>query len=118
MPFSIRPFRRFPVQCSVSYNAGSFQGQGTVWNLSSAGWRLSGDLPMRPGETLSLTVTLPNEQHIEVPEAVVRWSRGQEFAVENLAIEPHIHARLQHYVKRLVQELAETGEKLAWKTTH
>ena len=118
MPFSIRPFRRFPVQCSVSYNAGSFQGQGTVWNLSSAGWRLSGDLPMRPGETLSLTVTLPNELHIEVPEAVVRWSRGQEFAVENLAIEPHNHARLQHYVKRLVQELAETGEKLAWKTTH
>jgi len=22
MPFSIRPFRRFPVQCSVTYNAG------------------------------------------------------------------------------------------------
>jgi hypothetical protein len=30
MPFSIRPFRRFPVQCSVTYHAGSFQGQGTV----------------------------------------------------------------------------------------
>jgi hypothetical protein len=118
MPFSIRPFRRFPVQCSVTYNAGSFQGQGTVWNLSGTGWRLSGDLPMRPGETLSLTVTLPNEQHIEVPEAIVRWSRGQEFAVENLAMEPHTHARLQHYVKRLVRELAEMGEKLAWKTTH
>jgi hypothetical protein len=27
-----------------------------------------GNLPMRPGET----VTLPNEQRIEVPEAVVR----------------------------------------------
>lgn len=118
MPFSIRPFRRFPVQCSVTYNAGPFLGQGTVWNLSCTGWRLSGDLPMRPGETLSLTVTLPNEQHIEVPEAIVRWSRGQEFAVENLAMEPHTHARLQHYVKRLVRELAEMGEKLAWKTTH
>ena len=34
MPFSIRPFRRFPVQCSVSYNTGPFQGQGTVWNIS------------------------------------------------------------------------------------
>ena len=31
---------------------------------------------MRPGETLSLTVTLPNEQHIEIPEAVVQWSGG------------------------------------------
>jgi hypothetical protein len=77
MPFSIRPDRRFPVHCAVSYNAGPFQGQGTIWNLSCTGWRLSGDLPMRPGETLSLTVTLPNEQHIKVPEAVVRWSRGR-----------------------------------------
>ena len=32
---------------------------------------------MRPGETRSLTVTLPNEPRIVVPEAVVRWSRGQ-----------------------------------------
>ena len=103
MPFSIRPYHRFPVQCSVTYNAGPFQGQGTVWNLSCTGWRLSGDVPMRPGEILSLTVTLPNEQCIEVPQAVVRWSRGQESAVENLAIKPHTRARLQHYVKRFVQ---------------
>jgi hypothetical protein len=107
MPFSIRLFRRFPVQCVVSYSAGPFKGVGTVWNLSRSGWRLSGDLPMRPGESLSLTVTLPNEQRIDVSEAVVRWSRGQEFAVENVVIETHTHARLQHYVKRLVQELAK-----------
>ena len=107
MPFSIRLFRRFPVQCSIRYNAWPFQGQGTVWNLSCAGWRLSGDLPMRPGETLSLTVTLPNEQCIEIPEAVVRWSRGQDFAVENLLFEPHSHARLQHYVKWLAQKPKE-----------
>jgi len=58
---------------------------------------------MRPGEPLSLTVTLPNEQSIKVPEAVVRWSRGEEFAVENVTIERNAHARLQHYVKRLVK---------------
>jgi len=63
---------------------------------------------MRPWETLSLTVTLPNEQRIEVPEAVIRWSRGQEFAVENVVIEPHTHARLQHNVKRLVQHSRES----------
>jgi hypothetical protein len=107
MPFTIRPYRRFPVQCSVTYNAEPFQGQGTVWNLSSTGWRLSGDLPMRAGETLSITVTLPNEQRMEMPEAVVGWSRGQEFAVENVVMERHTRARLQHYVKRLVLEPAE-----------
>jgi PilZ domain len=108
MSFSIRPHRRFPVHCALTYNAGPFQGHGTVWNLSCSGWRLSGDLPMRPGESLSLTVTLPNEQRIEIPEAVVRWSRGQEFAVENLAIKPHTRTRLQHYVKRLAQESVES----------
>ena len=107
MPFSIRPFQRFPVQCSVTYNAGPSQGRGTVWNLSCTGWRLSGDLPMQSDESLSLTVTLPNKQRIEIPAAVVRWSRGQEFAVENVVIEPHTHARLRHYVKRLVQQPLE-----------
>jgi hypothetical protein len=71
MPFSIRPYRRFPVHCAVTYNAGPFQGQGTVWNLSCSGWRLSGNLPMRPGETISLTVILSNMQRIEALEAVV-----------------------------------------------
>jgi hypothetical protein len=107
MHFTLRPYRRFPVCCPVTYHAGPFQGQGTIWNLSCTGWRLSGDLPMRPGERFSLTVTLPNEQRIVVPEAVVRWSRGQEFAAENLSIEPHTQTCLQHYVNRLVQEPTE-----------
>ena len=107
MPFSIRPYRLFPVQCSVTYNASPFQGQGTVWNLFCTGWRLSGDLPMRPGETLSLTVTFPNEQSIEVLEGAVQWSRRQDFGAKNLVIDPHTHARLKYYVKRLVPEPKE-----------
>ena len=94
MPFSIRPFRRFPLQRPVTYNTGPFHGQSAMWNLSCSGWQLFGDLPMRPWESRSLTVTLPSEQRIVVLEAVVRWSRGQEFAVENLALEAHTRARL------------------------
>jgi hypothetical protein len=60
MPFTFRPSRSFPVQCVVTYNAGPFQGQGTVWNHLRSGWRLSGDVPMRPGDIVLLTVTLPN----------------------------------------------------------
>jgi hypothetical protein len=59
---------------------------------------------MRPGESLSLTVTLPNEQRIEIPEAVVRSSSGQESAVENVVVERSARARLERYVKRLAQE--------------
>jgi PilZ domain len=117
MSFTIRPFRRFPVQCAVTYNAGPFQGQGTVWNLSCTGWRLSADLPMRPEETLSLTVTIPNEQRIEVPEAVVRWSRGQEFGIETVSAPKQTQARLGHYIVRLVKDLDSnrTGPPKVWR---
>jgi hypothetical protein len=33
MPFTRRLYKRFRVQCSVRYNAGRYQGQGTVWIL-------------------------------------------------------------------------------------
>ena len=59
MPFTIRPFRRFPVCCPVTYQVCHFEGHGTVWNLSRIGWRFSGNLPLRVGEVCSLTVALP-----------------------------------------------------------
>lgn len=104
MAFTIRPYRRFPVQGSATYNAGPFQGQDAFWNLQLSGLRLSGDLPMRQSETLSLTVTLPNDRLIEVPAAEVRWSRGQEFAVETVAIEQRTQGKLQYFLKRLVKQ--------------
>jgi len=108
MPFSIRKFRRLPASCPVMYSRSLAEGSGTVWNLSASGFRFSGDLPLQIGDTCSLTVTLPNEQRIVVPEAVVRWSRGQEFAVETVMVERHTQARLWHYVKRLVQAPTES----------
>jgi hypothetical protein len=87
MSFSIHPYRRVPVQCSATDNAGPFQGHGTVWDLACTEWRLFGDLSMRPDEALSLTITLPNEQRITNPEAVARWSTGLECAVENNIID-------------------------------
>lgn len=94
MPFTIRSYRRFPVPCAVTYNAGLFQGQGTLWNLSCTDRRFPSDLPLRPRATLSLTVTLSNEQRIIVPEAVVRWSRGQECGIETGETPKHTEARL------------------------
>jgi hypothetical protein len=72
MPFRIRPYRRSPVQYAVTYALDYSKARGPCGNLSYTGWRLSGDLPIPPGKTLSLTVTLPNERCIEVPQAVVR----------------------------------------------
>ena len=64
MPFSIRPFRRFPICCPVTYHAGLREGHGTVWNLSVNGLRFSGDVPLR--------VILPTQQPLFVA-ACAAW---------------------------------------------
>lgn len=104
MSFTIRPYRRFPVQCPVTYATGPFTGIGIVWNLSMSGYRFSGDLPLQVGEQCTLTVTLPNEQNITVRQAVVRWVRENEFGVETRNVDQHAKERLGHYVRRLVRE--------------
>ena len=110
MPFIIRPYRRFPVHCSVTYNTGPFQGQGTVWNFSVNGWKLSGDVPLRVGQTCPLIVTLPNQESIVVAAAIVRWARGQEYGLETLAIDKEIHSRLEQVITRLEQDSFESIE--------
>ncbi len=98
MPFTIRPYRPLPraMRCFIQ----RWPDPRHRVELLCSGWRLSSDLPMRPRKTLSLTVTLPNEQRIEVPEAVMRWSRGQEFGIETVETPKHTQARLIHYVQR------------------
>ena len=108
MPFSVRPHRRFPVCCPVTCHAGLFEGHGIVWNLSVNGWRLSGDVPLRVGQTCPLTVNLPNQQNIFVAAVIVRWVRGPEYGVETLVVEKHTQSRLDHLVKRLGQESVES----------
>lgn len=108
MAFSIRPCRRSPTHCSVTYHAGPFQGEGTVWNLSLNGWKLSGDVPLRVGQTCSLTVNLPNQPSIVVAAAIVRWVRGQEYGLETLVVEKQMHGQLEHLFKRLVRESFES----------
>ena len=96
------------MQCSVTYHTGPVQGQGTVWNLSLNGWKLSGDLPLRVGQTCSLTVNLLNQESIFVTAVIVRWVRGQEYGLETLVVEEQTHSRLERLIKRLVQESFES----------
>jgi hypothetical protein len=108
MPFSVRPYHRFPLCCPLTHHAGLFEGQGIVWNLSVNGWRLSDDVPLRVGQTCPLTVNLPNQQSIFVAAAIVRWVRGPENDMETLMVEKQTQSRLEHVIKRLGQESVES----------
>ncbi len=100
MPFTIRQFRRLPAFCSVKYHRGDAEGSGTLWNLSVSGFRFSGDLPLQPGETCSLTVTLPNQQPVYVAAGIVRWVRGEEFGVESLVVDDESREEMAEYVRQ------------------
>jgi len=105
MAFVLRPDRRFPVAIPATYENWSQEGQGMIWNLSSTGWRLSGDLPLALGDICSLSMTLPTKKHIAVLAGVVRWVRGEEFGIETLAMNKTAHARLSAYIQERIQAL-------------
>jgi hypothetical protein len=92
----------------VTYHAGLREGHGIVWNLSANGWRLSGDVPLRIGQTCPLTVNVPDQHPLFVVAVTVRWVRGQEYGVETVAVEKQAHRQVEHWVRRLAQESVES----------
>ena len=103
MPILIRPSRRFPVCCLVTYQCGHFEGHGIVWNVSLTGWRFSGNLPLRIGEVCSLTVNLPIQPRIYVAAGIVRWVRGEEYGVETLVIDDESREDMEQYLWQRLQ---------------
>lgn len=104
MQFVIRTYQRFSVHCRVNYRSNGLVGRGRVWNLSRNGWRVDGDCGILPGDKLILCVYLPSREGLLfIDRAVVRWSRGQEFGLENLRLEADNEARLIRLVTSLVQ---------------
>jgi hypothetical protein len=113
MPFLIRPSRRFPVYCPVTYQCGLFEGHGTIWNLSLRGWRFSDNLPLRIGEICSLTVTLPTQDTLYVMAASVHWvQRGEEYGVETLVMDDESREDMEQYIcQRVEDKLVEIHER-------
>ena len=100
MPFTIRPYSRFPVCCPVIYQTGFFEGHGTVRNVSLTGWRFSANLPLRIGEVCSLTVHLADQEPIYVAAAIVCWLRGGEYRVETLVIDDDSRVEMEEYISQ------------------
>ncbi|MEO7863503.1 MAG: hypothetical protein ABIU05_24310 [Nitrospirales bacterium] len=80
MPISIQPDRRFPICCPSTYHVGLREGHGLVWNLSVSGWRFSGDVLLRVGETCPLTVNGPDQHPFFVAGVTVRGAEARSMA--------------------------------------
>ncbi|HXC68065.1 MAG TPA: PilZ domain-containing protein [Nitrospiraceae bacterium] len=105
MTFPIRPQRRFPVCCPVTYRAERSEGHGIIWNLSAKGWRLSGDVPLRLGQTCTMAVRLPNRKSLVMVAAIVRWARDwdQEYGLETVMVSKQTHSQLEDVLTQLEQ---------------
>jgi len=78
MLFLLRPYRRFPLQCSVTVREGPFQGQDIVWNLPVPAVDFLAIWPCDQEKLFHLPSHSPIEQRIEISEAGGRWSVGEE----------------------------------------
>jgi len=105
MGFVLRPYHRFPVNIPATYEHWIREGLGIVWNLSSSGWRLSGDLPLRPGDICSLHLMLPTNQHLSITAGIVRWVRGEDCGIETLVMDRKAQSRLNGYIRECVYSL-------------
>lgn len=105
MPFALRYHYRFPVFSLVKYERGNEIGYGSVTNLSSLGWRISGSLPVEPGDMCTLMIKLPTTQWVSVTQGKVRWVCGQECGIETLVIDTTSQARLNAYIQARLKAL-------------
>lgn len=104
--FQPREFQRFSVKVPAQYLGKECVGQGTVTDFSLNGWRLTGTYPVRQGMRLSLRVQLPEDPSpLQIPQAVVQWSRGNEFGIELVNPHPETQQRLRTWASLLASDL-------------
>jgi len=94
---------RFPVRFRSSFTSLNIVGgDGSIIDLSLRGCRVDSSTVVRPGTSLELRVqTSDEEPPLQIQEAVVRWSREEEFGLEFVTLAPEEWARLQHTVTEL-----------------
>jgi hypothetical protein len=75
MPFLIRPSRRFPVCCAVTYQSGPFEGHGTVGISPS---RAGASLAICPCDQENPSRSSSRSRMSNVSRCLKRWPGGRE----------------------------------------
>ena len=82
---------RFPVRFRSSFTSLNIVGgDGSITDLSLRGCRVESHTEVRPGTSLEVRIhTSEDEPPLKIQEAVVRWSRAQQFGMEFVTLEPN-----------------------------
>ena len=96
----MRRHSRFPVSWPVLYGNGAFLAEGTVLDLTTRGWRVTGSMPVVAGMQLTLKVSVPDRSTpLCIHRAIVLWVKEHEFAVEANEIAPDDQAWVAEFLR-------------------
>jgi len=105
-PHEQRRHVRYPVEYAGSFSAKDIQTNGIILNLSIAGCRALSDIPLLASE-LGVRIEVPRRQNpLEILVATVRWTKGTEFGMEFLRMEPDQERRLRELIQENEADLA------------
>lgn len=97
----MRRHSRFPVSWPVLYGNDALLAEGTVLDLTSLGWRVAGSIPVTPGMTLTLQVSIPERSApLCVLRATVLWVHDHEFAIEAHEMAPIDQAWVTEFLRQ------------------
>lgn len=97
--FKLRTYQRIMLCGTSYYLSEDFLGKGTVWDISSGGWRIQGDHQVKLGMKLTLRMEFLEEKTpSEVEEAVVQWVSGKDFGIQIRKIRQSAAKRLERLI--------------------
>ena len=97
--FKLRTYQRIMLCGTSYYLSEDFLGKGTVWDISSGGWRIQGDHQVKLGMKLTLRMEFLEEKApLEVEEAVVQWVSGKDFGIQIRKIRQSAAKRLERLI--------------------
>ena len=82
-PLRNRIHPRYPVEYTAAFLGEGLTASGVILNLSSGGCRVRSGGTLREGALLRLLIDVPRYQTLlEVNQARVQWSKGNEFGLK------------------------------------
>ena len=86
---------RYPANYLNEYFEEHYAGETRVLDLSREGARLYGNVPIGKGTYLKMVIALQDRNNLlRIDLATTRWSKGNEFGVEFIRMDPDQHQRL------------------------
>ena len=111
MSMEERKDKRIHVRVPITFEGKQGVGEGTLFNLSKGGCAIASNVPVQLCAHITLRLHIPTQkQPIEVTEAGVTWTSGQDFGVQFLNLAPQEKDRLQQAIAELQEQTPDSNQ--------